>query len=87
MEQGCSLGLDCLSLETVLRRFLDRSHLNAVTPVSRSRLGLETLTSRLIIIIYNLGTEKDECLSTGILSKPSKPTQPSHTCIVRCNEY
>ena len=57
--QGCSLGLELLGLETVSRRFFQtsRSRLDTVTPMSRSLLRLETLTSRsrlgIIGLIYN----------------------------------
>jgi len=47
-HQGCSLGLERLGLETVSRRFFrtSRSRLDTITPMSRSLLGLETLTFR-----------------------------------------
>jgi len=46
--QGCSLGLERLGLEMFF--WTSRSRLYTATPMSRSRLGLEPLTSR-----YRLG--------------------------------
>ena len=48
VAMGCSLGLERLGLETVSRRsrgvcWTSRSRLDTVTPMSRSRLRLETL--------------------------------------------
>ena len=50
-NQGCSLGLERLGLEAISRRFLERLGIVSVSRVSknrtsRSRLGLEDITSR-----------------------------------------
>ena len=46
LHQGCSLGLERLGLEAVLRRFFGTSRLGLEGSTSRSRLGLDDITSR-----------------------------------------
>ena len=82
-NQGCSLGLEHLSLETVSRRFLtSRSRLDAVSQKSRSHLGLEPLTSwyrlglGIIRLVYNPGNNWLAVTQTLNPERPMMPPDP-----------
>jgi len=65
-NQGCSLGLEHLGLETASRCFLtSRSCLDTVNPISWSCLGPDTLTSQSCLRLKTLMSRY--CLGVGII--------------------
>ena len=93
MQQGCSLGLERLGLETVLRRFLERLGLVSVLKVEVSvsfwsrefgkieRLGLVSVSGfNILVSRTRLGLESLKKWNVSVSSRSSDLTSCGHPC-------